>query len=317
MLRRSANLHFANCVLICIFTVSAFWLVGPSRFPDYQNYLTLSQDSYDYFFEFISGLILTTDFIAGDHEDRVIFFILLVQSCLVLSGLLLALVRPKYAFGLSLVFAYYYPFLLTTGLRTALPYMMCGVFAVLLLNRRMPGWALLVGCLSCFFHDSAIVPLLTMGVAALWPSPREPRRLYYISGCTIIASIFSSFSLINSVSVLPEDLELIGRFSAYATNDLNSPEKLVFLLTTWFMILTLVKFARLHPMLKRHLIYGVILMSFVSIINQVVALRLLGFYLPASLFIYSRYISSRVPDAPCFIAAFILLFSVLNIWLLV
>ena len=183
-------------------------------------------------------------------------------------GFVTGLVRPKYAFGLSLVFAYYYPFLLTTGLRTALPYMMCGVFAVLLLNRRMPGWAILVGCLSCFFHDSSIVPLLTMGVAAVWASPREPRHLYYISGCTIIASIFSGFSLIDLVAVLPEDLELIGRFSAYATNELNSPAKLVFLLATWFMILSSVKFARLHLMLKRHLIYGVILMSFVSIINQ-------------------------------------------------
>jgi hypothetical protein len=156
-----------------------------------------------------------------------------------------------------------------------------------------------------------------MGVAALWASPREPRHLYYISGCTIIASIFSGFSSIDLMSALPEDLQLIGRFSAYATSDLNSPAKLVFLLATWFMILTSVKLARLHPMLKRHLLYGVILMSFVSIINQVVALRLLGFYLPASLFIYSRYISYRVPDAPVFVAAFILLFSVFNIWLLV
>lgn len=317
MVRRSANLHFTNCLLICIFTVSAFWLFGPSRFPDYHNYLSLSQNSYDYFFEFISALILTTDLIAGDHEDRLTFFILLVQGCMVFSGLLLALVRPKYAFGLSLVFAYYYPFLLTTGLRTALPYMMCGVFAVLLLNRGMPGWAILVSCLSCFLHDSSIAPLFTMCVAALWTSSQEPRHLYYISGCTIIASIFSSFILIDLVSALPEDLELIGRFSAYATSDLNSPAKLAFLLVTWLIIVTSVKFKHLHPILKRYLLYGVILMSLVSIINQVVALRLLAFYLPASLLIYSRYVSSRVPDAPVFVAAFILLFSVFNIWLLV
>lgn len=171
--------------------VSIYYLVGGDGFPDYQNYITLSEGGGylflpdEYFFEWFSRFWLAhVGAEIGDHQLSVDMFVVLIQA-IYFVWLMCDSGDPKYEVAKFWITVFLGPLLITTTLRGSPAYL--AVFWMVAANRS--SWALAMAALAALaFHDSAILPIVVLVLSRLFGrlDARPVRAALLVLGAVLI-----------------------------------------------------------------------------------------------------------------------------------
>lgn len=219
-----------NLIWFVFFTTSFFYFVGASRFPDFENYLRIAENSgfvvseNDYWFEWLSRFILSLNSISP--LGRVELLAALNQIvCVTFFGWIALKSKPKHVFGGLILFCLCGFLLMTTTLRASAAYLSIAAFFLRRGRLDFSGLFLLLFALA--WHDSAapvvLVCLIASGVAGLVSKYRQnlsltrPLTLVVLVSITITLSAESLRPLLAGV-----DVGDIGVRAAYFDGDVNN-----------------------------------------------------------------------------------------------
>ena len=140
-------------------TLSVFYLVGSSSFPDYENYLRLAKgigflvSEHDYLFEWLSRFILGLSGISDTNKVELLA-VLNQIVCVVFFVWIGLKSRSDRVYGALFVFCLFGFLFMTTTLRASSAYLSISAFFLRGARFDFPGVGLLV--FSMAWHDSAV-----------------------------------------------------------------------------------------------------------------------------------------------------------------
>lgn len=298
-------------ILLLLSAILAFWMIGPARFPDYENYVRAAADGYDSFFEYFPHLFFELEDLASEPGARVNYFIAFVHVLFIITFISLTILAPRQGFFLAMYLSCYLPFFVTTGVRAAFAYILGGVAASIAINAGRKGVAIFFAVAACLFHDSAAFSVaLLIGVSII------PGRARSSIVRLTVLFIFSALacSLVWGGGVVFEEQRWLGRFSDYLLGSLNSYDKLFFIYANIFLSLFAGIILKTDSEALLLFCMGAVGVCLVTIINQVAGIRLLPFVMAPGLILISelakRYFSgSAIVAMPLFF-----LFFLFNYW---
>lgn len=217
--QNSGNLKVLYLFFLFSVTMCAYYGLGPSHFPDYQNYVLISQGKHfnQYFFEVVSQYILTHDIFPFRFMNRVDALALIAQI-LFLLFLFFIVLKEKRIVSSTVIFAsIFFPFLLTTALRAAPVYLAFFFWAHIWSENRVGllKFSLMILLSGILFHDSGIV--LAINLLATYPLLRfSIGERWIVRICILISLIIVNFGASGILSILStETFELAGARSVY------------------------------------------------------------------------------------------------------
>lgn len=235
-------------------TLSVFYLVGISRFPDYENYLRLAKgigflvSEHDYLFEWLSRFIL--GFSGISDTNKVELLAVLNQIVCVVFFVWIGLKsRSDRVYGALFVFCLFGFLFMTTTLRASSAYLCISAFFLRGARFDFPGVGLLV--FSMAWHDSAVPVVFICFVAqglsyCTFRYRIREQVLSWILRCIVIGSgaIVLSTKLLHPLfSNLMSRLDL-GVRAAYLGDGAYSLSKLLFVLFGIFICFNFVSDTR-------------------------------------------------------------------------
>ena len=277
------NLAKISIVFMMFSTLLIFYMSGIARFPDYENYLLMAENTgfvvsqHDYMFEWVSRFLLRVDGFSA--ENRVFLVAIVSQAvCVLYFGWLLCKSDSNRVYGALLLFSMFGFLFVTTTLRGATAYLCISVF--FLRNARLDSAGIALLLFSIAWHDSA-APVAFFAVVA-----SSVESLYHNSyaikrNLSIILIGVTAFSAVLVFiagpirSVLPSLIGIdFGARAAYFDGDGGySFSKTVFLL---FVVFCCYKFVCDIEQSKRSRIFMALmalLVGFVNSISSVIAVR--------------------------------------------
>lgn len=227
----SGNLKLLYLFLIYSVTITTYYGLGPSSFPDYQNYVTISRgNQFDqYFFEVVSRYLLTHDILPFRIMNRADVLMLGVQILFLLFLLFIAWKKTKFVSSTVIFASIFFPFLLTTAMRGAPVYLAFFCLAHIWSENRIGliKFTLLILLAGLLFHDSGVV--LAINVLATYPLLKfSIQKRWIVRICIIISLILVNFDASGIFST--EIFELAGARSVYfLVEDQRSFAKIAFM----------------------------------------------------------------------------------------
>lgn len=304
--------------MLFVFCIVIFWTVGASSFPDYTNYIRLAQNGYSFISEWIPNYLLVFSDLLGGPEERVLFYIIFVQVMLGVIFTTFAIFHPKASLMLALYLSLYLPFFMTTAIRASIAYVVAGILITLLIDSDKKYWGLGAAVVACFFHDSAIFALSVLLASYFLGSYFRFDRC--LLGAKLVVGVCLILSFVGVEFIFDDELfGDVGRFIVYLDGGLNSSLKVVYVFLHVYFFLYLLN--KIHKNVGVNVMYycltGLVIVSVAAVINQVVAIRLLPFVLPAGLFILAKRADEIFGRQAFFFAPFMLVVFLFNFWVLV
>lgn len=275
-----ANLGVGYAFVAQIFVfwvIAVAWIHGLDQFPDYQTYHSVSSSGYDFIAESLSHYFLVDFILLAKPTDRLLFFFFLIQLIVCLLTVFITLRYRAYSMALAAYLFFYAPFLLTTVIRNALPYLLVGVLVLIFLERKSFKMATSIAVLACLFHDSAVLPLLALISSQLWVMAASTRIRNFIVDMILIGLFF--FALSSPALIFDgADFSELARLAAYASSELNSPIKLIYLGVFVFSARYCYRRQFYRDETKAYLDFLLVSVMLVAVINNVAALRLIPYF---------------------------------------
>jgi hypothetical protein len=156
-------------ISLCLIVIIFYYVIGGHNFPDYSNYITISEKGgylyfeNEYFAEWISRAWLSNiGFILNDHTLSIDIFALLIQFSYIMW--ILSGVEKKDNISKYWITVFLAPLFLTTTLRGTVGYICLFQFFIGALTLKR---ALIFGFIAVSFHDSAAIPFILLAPALL------------------------------------------------------------------------------------------------------------------------------------------------------
>jgi hypothetical protein len=192
-------------IAVYLIIIFIYYIVGGESFPDYLNYVTISEKGgylffeNEYFAEWISRAWLAhAGDVLSDHYLSVDLFALGIQ---IFYFIWLLIDKEKSIISAKFwITVFMGPLLLTTALRATVPYLCVFQF---FFGKPTRGRWLLLGGLSVGFHDSALIPFILIANALLWVDVAKIRKLNILLwGLSLVIIYFGSYFVDIFISVI-------------------------------------------------------------------------------------------------------------------
>lgn len=288
------SLFYIN-LLIFIFTLSVFYILGADSFPDYEGYLMLATfpewAGSAHLTEYVSRMILESSFFGFSPKERVDFFIAFVQFTLLISFLFVSLTNPRNLYAITVGNAFYLPFFLTTGLRAASLYYFFFLFCIRKSGKRISFLEIiLISLLGSLFHDTFFIVTTGLLLSYLLNKLKPSKRLL-----VSILLISTPIVLIEDIGFVTQIVEMInfdiGRLIFYMELNLYSLSKALYLLAILIICIYFISFRDFS--FSSYVIFSFAMITILSsLFNYVVAIRISIFTLLA-LFAFSSSLIFR------------------------
>jgi len=283
-------------------TLLIFYIAGIDAFPDYHGYLVIANNkalgSGGFVTEFLSQYVLNSLLFGESPETRVYFFYFLFQTLIVLIFLTSIFLFKENIQGLTLLNSLYLPFFLTTGIRTAL---LCYIYIFLncLYSRQKISFLSILFFIFCgiLIHDSFMIISLILFISYFWSMlGLKANFLYFISFIFLPLILINPLGGIFNNGALFEGIEL-ARFLTYLTADSYSVSKAVYIFIICLFSLLISFYLRLDKFQQVLIYISVLSVSFISIINYILGVRLTIFLLiPVIIFGSRKFFGSPKND---------------------
>lgn len=225
---------------LCLIVLIIYYLIGGINFPDYSNYVTLSEKGgylfyeNEYFAEWISRAWLSNAGVMLDnHFLSIDLFTLIIQ----LSYIIWILNGPSKIEKISKywITVFLAPLLLTTTVRGTIGYICLFQFFIGEFNYKR---ALIFGFTAVAFHDSAAIPFILLTPALLVTNTRAFKKINLL--IWVASLIFINFGQLITTELLVVVSTLgIGIREVYFQN-YEAPSLVKLLYANFIIALTLV-----------------------------------------------------------------------------
>lgn len=300
---------FFNFVVI-FFCIVLFWVLGPSYFPDYPNYINAANYGYNSFFEYIPQYFLTNINFIHSPETRINFYFALTHAITFLTFITITTFYPKTSFMQALFFSFYLPFFITTALRASIAYIIAGILVPIMINSKKNFLALILTIFSCFFHDSgvfSILMILTFSILIFFKNLNFIRYIKLTIGLIFIFSFFGN-TLDLDINLFPD----IGRFNDYFNDSLNSISKLLYIYIHIGAVILMLKNEIISKDLQIFFLIGSLGISIVGLVNHVAAIRLLPYIMGPGFLIIGEYLKKTYGSQVYIFAPIMLVYLYIN-----
>ena len=297
---QALGMLFVFNILLFIFTIYSFYLIGPSTFPDYPGYVKLATfpewSGSAHMTEYLSRFILESKFFGYSPEMRVNSLIFFVQVFITIIFLFEALKNPKMLYSATIANSLYLPFFLTTGVRAASLYYIFFLFCARKSNNIVVGITdvLFISLLGSLFHDTFLIVTFGLLLSIFFNYLNLSKKLMAI---ILISSI--PFVIIDDLSFVKTIIELIsydlGKFTAYMELNAYGLNKAIYLCLIILMC-TYSIFVRDYAFSTNIVFSFALLIILSSFVNYVVSIRVSIFTL-CSLFAFSSALNFKFENS--------------------
>ena len=155
-MNKGEPLHLIASFAMMWCSIVVFWSLGPEKFPDFDNYISLARNNYSYLTEILSNKFLTSNVLSDEATYRVIYYTIFVQIFFICFFSIFHILKMKYSLYAAYFIAYYGTFLMTTAIRASLAYLLAGFLLAICLQNRQYMLAFVSALVASLFHDSAL-----------------------------------------------------------------------------------------------------------------------------------------------------------------
>ena len=308
-MNKGEPLHLIASFAMMWCSIIVFWSLGPEKFPDFNNYILLAKYNYTYLTEVLSNKFLTSSLLSDEATSRVIYYTIFVQIFFICFFSMFYVLNMNYSLFAAYFIAYYGTFLMTTAIRASLAYLLAGFLLAVYLRNKQYKLAFVSVLIASLFHDSALFVLLVLTTTFLFQKWIYWCRsaIIFAIGLTISLSIF--FTIVGFERI---DVQSEIRFVAYLNSELNSIVKLIFISLHLILLYFLNKNVSTDSFTTSYVLVGTFIIAACTIINHVVAIRLLIFLFPIGMLQLSFLVRKKFTDSKVLTLPFVIVFGAFN-----